>query len=59
MFSSYYNNYKIVFIDVNSIYNKLMYISGLYYYIILKHKSNYILAIRGRSMLILERVSYK
>ena len=36
-----------------------MHISELYYYIILEYKSNYILAIRGRSILILERVSRK
>ena len=36
-----------------------MYISGLYYYIILEHKSNCILAIRDRFILILERISYK
>ena len=59
MFSSYYSSYKIVFIDVNSIYSKLIYISGLYYYIILERKSNYILAIRDRFILILERISYK
>ena len=59
MFSSYYSSYKIVFINVNSIYNKLIYISGLYYYIILKRKSNYILAIRDRFMLILKRIGYK